>query len=88
MRVDVHPYDYRIMTASGEVLQAGSAVGIPSALSAIVKWSGFDFSYQVVHRALRAAGIWLASYRPEPSARPVVLIIERAPESFNQLPPP
>jgi hypothetical protein len=86
MRVEIYPHDYRFMTPSGEVMQSGSASSIGEVVRVVAELSGFPFSYQVVHRALRGTGIWLGSYRPEPGARPVVLVIERSPESFNQLP--
>jgi len=88
MRPDAYPHTFIFMTPSGEVLRSGSAPSIADAVRAVVELTGFPFSYQVVHRALRASAVWLGSYRPEPGARPVVLIIERSPESFTQPPPP
>ena len=89
MRPDVHPHDYRFITPSGEVLQTGSTVGIADAARAVAQLSGFPFSYQVVHRALRAAGVWVGSYRPgSPTARPVLVVIERSDAASDQLPPP
>lgn len=83
----MHIHDYRFMTPSGEVLEAGNGVGIAEVVRLVCERSGIAFSYQVVHRALRATGLWLGSYRPNGAAsRPVVLVIERA--STDQPSPP
>jgi hypothetical protein len=83
-------YNYRLMTPAGEVLEANTCVGISEAVRSLVAKTGVQWSYQVVHRALRLTGVWVAAYRlpGSSSARPVVALIERAPTAANHAPPP
>jgi hypothetical protein len=83
-------YDYRLMTPTGEMLEANTCVGISEAVRSLVAKTGVPWSYQVVHRALRLTGVWVAAYRlpDSPSARPLVAVIERSSAAANHTPPP
>ncbi len=89
MRADIPPYDYRLMTPSGVVLEASTCVGIAEAVRVLAEKTAIQWSYQVVHRAIKLSGVWVGSYRPDQtSSRPVVLVIEQTVGWPDQSPPP
>jgi len=79
-RLDVHSYEYRIMTPTGKVVESQTCIGIAEAVRVLVEKTGIDWSYGIVYRMVRAFGLWVAPFQaPQPSPHPMLVVLERAP---------